>query len=425
MKNYQILWLSFVVTICVSSHVFSQPLENKIYKPDIKTAIIHKKGWELAYPVININSGEQVELSFDELNKNQEAKNYHYTIIHCNSDWTVSDLFPSDYIDGFTESDINNYDYSFNTLVKYVHYTVSLPNENMRILIPGNYVIKVYENYNPDDTVLTKRFFVIDQKVAIKGRVTRARVPQLMNSHQEVNFTLRTNFHVNDPFQDLKVVIVKNNVWQNANTGLKPGFIGSGELRYDYREENTFAGGNEYRQFETKNLHYPAMETDSIFYTEPYHHFVLKPDNIRAYSPYQFQKDLNGRFLVVGQEIENNRLETDYVYVHFSLPYEIPNAYGDLYVFGNLTDNRLRKEAKLTYDYQSKTYRTKLLLKQGYYNYQYVFVEKNSPDIDFSYIEGNYYETENDYMIFIYYRDRSVRYDELVGFKVFNSVKKL
>jgi len=393
--------------------------DNYVYKESIKTPLIHRKGFDLSYPVVELNTNDTILLSFDELADN--IGNYSYTIIQCNSYWQPSSLSPNDYIDGFVENPVTDYQNSFNTFCNYIHYQVAIPNENIKIKISGNYLLLVYENGNKDDLVLTRRFFVVESKTAITGTAKRATQIDLMKSHQEIDFVLKNAFTCNDPFQDIKVVISQNYRWDNVISDLKPLFIKDNELTYNYEEGNLFPGGSEFRWFDAKNVRYQTERVQEISYVKPYYHFSLIPDEKRTFKVYFQWQDLNGKFLVKNSQGINSDVEADYIYVHFSLPYDAPMIDGNMYVFGALNDWRCNKNNMLIYNYDKKMYELTMFLKQGYYDYQYAFLKDGTTQADLGFIEGNHYETENDYLIFVYWHDITSRYDHLTGFKVINT----
>ncbi len=397
--------------------------ENYIYKENIKTILFHKQGWELTYPIINLNSEDKLKLSFDDLDG--DIKDYYYTIIHCDANWQPSDLLPADYIEGFIENQIQDYKYSFNTLYRYIHYNLIIPNENIQPKISGNYILKVYEDYDETNLVLTKRFVIVEHKVTISANVKRATLLDLRKSSHEIDFTLSYSaYSINNPYRDIKVVIAQNNRWDNVITNLKPLFVKYNELVYDYEEDNVFSGGSEYRYFDIKSVRYQSDRIWKIHYEKPYYHIYLFNDEKRTFKIYYFYQDLNGKCFIKVQEGEDSEVEADYVYVHFTLPYDSPIIDGNIYVFGGLSDWSFNTNNQMKYNFDKKAYELTLLLKQGYYNYEYVHLKDGSKVADNTFIEGSHYETENDYIIYVYHRDVNSRYDKLIGFEIVNSLRE-
>ena len=396
--------------------------DNFIYKDGIHTALVYRQGFELSYPVVELNTNDTIVITFDELS--EQIGNYSYTLIHCNSDWRPSNLSPNDYLDGFYENPLTDYQQSFNTFCGYIHYKVTIPNENIKVKTSGNYLLLVYENGNKDELVLSRRFFVVESKTQISATVKKATQIDLMKSHQEIDFSLKNGFTCNDPYQDIKVIISQNYRWDNIISDLKPLFVKDNELTYNYEDGNVFPGGSEFRWFDAKSVRYQTERVQSIIYNKPYFHFYLIPDEKRTFKIYFQWQDLNGKFLVKNSEGINSEVESDYIYTHFELPYEAPMIDGNIYVFGSLSDWRCIKRNMLTYNYEKKTYELDLLLKQGFYDYQYAYLKDGNPEVDLGFIEGNHYETENDYLIFVYWHDITSRYDRLVGYKMINSINQ-
>ena len=439
MKNHKILTLlfliSFVVLSCrskkeiqtdnytfidstgtISAQLINQQrttLSNQIKNPNIKTVLCHKKGDELTLAMINLSSEEKITISFDELNS--ERKNYIFTITHCNSDWKSSNLMKSEYIEGFTEEYISNYEFSFNTLQKYIHYQFDFPTINMKPILSGNYIFKIYEENG--DTIIYKRFMVLNKRLHVQANVRRATLAEDRYTKHEIDFTIKhPNLIIADPFADIKVHIKQNNREDNAITGLTPKFVRNDELSYDYDEGNTFWGNNEFRDFDIRSLRYQSKRIKNIDSDSTYNHIYLFNDKKRPFDRYSiFEIDINGNFIIESQEGWKSSIESDYAFVHFSLP--VDNiSYGDLYLLGAFSDWELKEEFRLKYNIDQKKYQKNVYLKQGYYNYHYALNDTISNQVDVSFIEGTHYQTRNDYYIYVYHRAVGDRYDQLVGF---------
>jgi hypothetical protein len=380
---------------------------------------VQMQNWEMSYPVIELGGTDRLTFSFDDLDG--DIKNYQYTIVLCNADWTPSTLFPSDYIDGFYENRIDDYRYSFNTFVSYTHYSLTIPNNDVSLKIPGNYILKVYKDYDPDDVVITRRFMISDSRVSINARVHRPQLISDYNTAQQLSFNVV--FHdlpVTDPYSELYVRVMQNGRHDNSLNRLKPIFVRPGEAVYEH-EEMIFPGGNEFRNFDIKNLRYRTEFIRAINFSGGLNHVELHPSQSRQFSRYFFHHDINGRFLVRNEAGRDPSVDADYVMVNFTLHWDVPFDDGDVYVFGDLSDWNFYDWNRMVYNYSSKAYELELLLKQGYYNYQYVFREHGSDAADATMLEGNFFETENDYFIMVYHRRPGSRYDRLVGTKQVNS----
>ncbi|MDX2173777.1 MAG: DUF5103 domain-containing protein [Bacteroidota bacterium] len=395
------------------------------YKPNIKTVQCHQSTWEYAAPIIDLNSQDQIELSFDDLDS--DKKQYSLTFIHCNADWTPSDLMISEYLTGFFDINIINFDYSVNTLQKYTHYSVMFPQQNIKFTKSGNYLMYVYLNGDKKDLVLSRRFLVYDNKITVATTFRQPIGGEDQYNKQHIDFSIyNSGYDITNPYADLKVVISQNNRWDNAVTDIKPTFMGNNTLTYSLDDASTFNGGNEFRYFDTRSLRILTERVKENYKDESLkNHTVLYPEELRATKAYTFYNDINGNFLIKNtNSIGNTDLESDYVYVEFFLPYVNPEPTGNFYILGKLTDWRMNKLSKMTYNPKRFGYEAKLYLKQGYYNYEYVLSNDKNRSGDETITEGSYWDTENDYNIFVYHRKIGTYYDQLIGFKKLNSLKK-
>lgn len=397
--------------------------QNIIYKKSIHTVQFFKKGWEFSHPVLQLNSDQQLLLKFDDLT--EEAKDYIYTITHCDYNWNPSNLIKNEYMEGYPENPLDDYEYSFNTTTSYVNHHLSIPNDNVTIKLSGNYLLKIWDGQDREKPVLVRRFYVVEDGVSINGRVKKATFDGFHAINQEVDFNINySNFHIPSPMTDVKVVVMQNFRTDNAITNLRPLFIHNNVLEYNYNQQNVFPGGNEFRNFDTKDLKIAGRGVYSIKYFEPLFHVTLLPDKIEAIVRHRTDEDLNGRYLAKRDRAEDSDIEADYIFAHFSLQTETPLAGRDLYVFGELTDWQCTPGNRMTYSLGEKMYIASILLKQGFYDYQYVYVKKDSKKIDTYITEGSHFETENEYQIFVYFSGMVDRYDRLIGFHKLNPIKR-
>ncbi len=433
--NLLLLLLLTMVNIAFSSIVFSNDslpdyyddmhlrFENHEYNDLIKTVRMYPEFKLLEEPVINLNSKEHLVLDFDDLSS--ETKDYYYKIIHCSSNWESSELSYSDYMDGFEINQIRDYDFSFNTYFNYVHYSLLLPNQDVQLKLSGNYLIQVFEDYDEDKLVLSRRFYIVEDRVNIDAKIKRASLIDKMDSHQEAVFTLESSIAINNPYKDLKVIITQNGRWDNRLDNLKPIYINDGKLVYNNQQENIFPGVNEFRYFNTKDIKFESHGIEKIEFIKPYYHFYLNESQQRRFKVYFYDEDLDGDYSI---DIANGRdldIEADYVFVHFSLSYDVPIVDGNIYVYGELSDWAFNPDNKMKYDFETKSYNCTLLLKQGYYNYIYAYLKDGEQKADIGYLEGNHYQTENNYFIYVYLKENSSRFERLIGFHKINSLNKI
>lgn len=395
--------------------------QDQVFAPNIKTVQLTKEGVDLSAPFLFMGSQERLELRFDDLDA--DVKDYRFTMVHCEFNWKPSDLIPGDYIDGFQDDYISEHEFSANTLVKYTHYRATFPNENIRLTKSGNYVVRVYIEGQPENTILTKRFFVCEQVVNVEPTFKRPVVFEDKNYRQEIDFTIfHKSVRLPNPYTDLNVLLMQNRRWDNASRTLKPLFVKDGELVYDYDDQNVFDGGNEFRHVDLKSMRFKDQTVIESITRDSLGFFVtLVPDERRSFKRYMDMPDINGNYLVRNSEGIDPIIGADYVRVHFKLPYPAPVTDGNLYVFGAITDWQFKDEFQLKYNYDSGMFECITTVKQGYFDYSYVFVEDGKPAGDISFVEGTHFQTENEYSILVYYKDQTLRFDRLLAWKSFKT----
>jgi len=397
--------------------------EDHIYQKNIKTVQLHKLGDPMSVPIIQLNSSEKLKLSFDDLDG--EVKYYSYTITHCNANWQNSDLSKNEYILGFTDEPIVDYGFSFNTIQPYTHYWHVFPSRDLSIMVSGNYILSVYIN-DESDIAFTLRFMVVDPRVTIEGEVKRATIIADRNYRQEVDFSINSrDYSISEPFINLNVVIMQNFRWDNAIVNLKPKMIIDDKLDYNYDYENVFDGGNNFRNVDMKSLRYQSPRIKAIRYENDKNHVYIWDDIPRPYKVFKSDEDINGKRLINCDDARDVGIECDYAYVHFFVPFPNPIADGNLYIMGNLANWQFTEENQMVFNSQRAGYEGTLYLKEGYYNWLYAFLPNNSTKGDVTLIEGNHYETENDYYILVYYRPQGSLHDELIGLKRLNSFRDI
>ena len=296
MKYLKLVFLSLISLLLNAQNNYYEEdrlrYEDFIYQPGIKTVQFHPAGDDLAMPVIKLFSGEQLLLSFDDLY--EDYAEYSYTIIHCNADWTPSNLLQSEYLSNFQDYYLSEYEYSINALIPYTNYRLTIPNSNMRFTKSGNYLLKIYRDNDPDKLVITRRFMVYEDRVTIGAQVRRATQVENKNTHQEIDFTINhTNYTIQNPFQDLNVVLMQDQRWDNPITTLKPQFVQNTQLIYQYDDINTFHGINEFRWFDIKNLQVLTQNVRKIDRDSVYTAY-LATDEPRTISRYTVYFDING-----------------------------------------------------------------------------------------------------------------------------------
>ena len=356
-----------------------------------------------------------MKLSFDDFSK--ELQEYYYTIIHCDANWNDSELMQSEYIDGFFEQRIEDYEFSFNTVQEYTHYSLVFPDKNLKPILSGNYIILVYKNNNPDNIALTKRFMILDNKVNIQASINRSMIIEERNHKQQVKFTIdHTNLVISNPYSDVKVLIKQNNREDNHIENLIPEFVKKDKLVYNFLDNNIFYGNNEFRNFDIKSIRYQSERIKSIDSDSNNIDVNLYTDISRSFEEYFSNPDLNGNFFIHKQEAWNSDIEAEYVNVNFSLLSNRETTYAEIYILGRFTDWKIDPKYKLEYNREKRRYEASIFLKQGYYNYMYVLKDDSKNQNNSSFIEGSHYESNNDYYIYVYLNEKGSSYDQLIGY---------
>jgi len=421
-KILHIRILTFLCFVAITNLGFGQVVnEDRIYDPNIQTVMLYQGGNELTYPVIVLNSGKRLHLSFDDLS--DDAYIFRYTIIHCNSNWETSDLDQIDYLSGYFEEDITEYRFSLNAIPQYIHYDLVFPTRDMDIKLSGNYIIKVYLDSPEDENViLSRRFFVVEPLSRIEASVPfYPKKLEYTRLKQQIDLKVHTpDLFSAEPQRRLNVSIMQNGRWDNMFSGLKPTSIMMNELDYNYPDGIVFDGGNEFRNFDMKSFLYQSPQIRRIISEADGYKVILHTDAPRKGKPYETLEDINGRRFIKARSDQRTDIEGEYAWVDFVL--RSPKFNGaDVYILGQLNDWHLDAKSKMRYNAQTKQYYCEMFLKQGYYNYNYVVVPKGEKIGDITLIEGDYWDTFNEYSVYVYYRERVPEYDRLIGYLKFIS----
>lgn len=390
--------------------------EKEIIPPyNIKTVTFLQNNQNVI-PIFNLNDTFQFE--FDDL-YGDEA-NYFYTITHCDYDWKPSQLSKAEYIDGFDDQRIQNYLNSFNTLQLYSHYRLSFPNKFTRFRVSGNYIIKILNDNK--DVVFSRKFILCEELVSVPMQVKRARNVNQINYKQNLDFSIKSqNIQFQNPLQNVKVLLMQNGQFNGAITNVKPMYTIGNDLIYKYDTETQFWAGNEFLYFDNKDIRGANNSISRIDAKEIYNSY-LYTNNARANVPYTFFPDVNGNFVVRNLNAEDSSVEADYSWVFFTL--SAPAYYGkdDIYITGMFNNYALTPEYKMDYNKDKGVYEKALMVKQGFVNYQYTIANKNGKIDNENAVDGNFYQTENNYFAIVYYRENGQRYDRVIGKGIATSV---
>jgi len=417
------LFLSLLITIFSSFLLTAQRLPDKVYRASIKAIKLFPRNNQTVLPVIEVNSIEQMELHFDDLDS--YPKNYFYTYQLCNADWSEAEWSAFDFIKGFQQNRLSVYRISSISQQQYVHYQAILPERNAIPSRSGNYLLKVFQDGDTSKLLFTKRFYVVDPQATIGARFQQPFDFQMIKTHQKINLLVNVpKVNMIIP-QQYKAVILQNGRWDNASTNIPPTFVRGSTLEFNAEQDCVFPAGKEYRWLDMQSFRFQSDRIENIDRNIKLTEIYVKPDRARTNLQYLFYRDLNGLYEIMNTESVNPWWQSDYAKVNFSfIPEKGQLLNGtNLYLIGELTGNQIGDTSLMKYDAILGMYTKQLLLKQGYYSYSYVTKEaRNKNDKTENWItEGNYWETENEYTILFYYRALGGRHDELIGYKVLNS----
>lgn len=409
-KNFLIAFLLFL------SYSFGNAqVQTEIAPPfNIKT-VTFVQNRQNVIPIFNLNDGFQ--LQFDDLYGNEA--NYYYEIVHCDYNWTPSQLVKSEYIQGFDNQRIQDYENSFNTLQLYSHYRLPFPNKFTQFRVSGNYMVKILND--DKDVVFSRKFILYEDLVSVPLQIKRARDVRDVNYMHNLDFAIKgTAVTFQNPLQNVKVMLMQNGQFNTAIYNIKPQYTIGNDLIYKYDKETQFWGGNEFLYFDNKEIRAVVNNINYIESKDLYepHLYINKARRDQIYT---FNPDVNGNFVVRNLNAENNEVEADYAWVFFTL--DAPTYFGkdNIYINGMFNNYAMNDENKMDFNTKTGMFEKALVIKQGFTNFQYVIANKGGK-IDYANaIDGNFYQTGSDYQVIVYYRGVNERYDKVVGRGMANS----
>ncbi|HZG26356.1 MAG TPA: DUF5103 domain-containing protein [Chitinophagaceae bacterium] len=396
-------------------------IPDHIYAGNIRSLKFNVYGNQLAYPVWTLNSTDQMELNFDDMDAN--VKNYSYTYQLCNADWSPAMLSQFDYIKGFSQMRLNNYRISSIALTKYTHYQAMLPDRSCLPSRSGNYLLKVFLDGDTSRVVFTRRLLVVTQQVTIPAQIQQPFNGQFFKTHQKIQFSVNVSkLNLVNAMQQVSVTILQNNRWDNSLRNVRPTFVRQGTLEYNTETDCLFPGGREWRWLDLRSFRLQSDRVENANYASNGTQIFVKPDLDRSQQRFVFYRDNNGMFYNGVTESINPLWQADFANVSFRFvpPGNVPLPGKDIYLFGELSN--YGETGKMTFNEQSGMYETSLFLKQGYYDYAYITTNTGGGNPSFEITEGNFWDTENNYTILVYYRPLGGRADELIGFTRISSL---
>ena len=414
--------------LLLSALAVNAQIPDYIYKPNIHSVRLYKTGDIYSYPVLTLNSNEQLELHFDDLDA--DVKNYYYTFQLCNADWSPANIQPFDYIRGFQTNRIGTYRNSSLVFTRYTHYQAAIPERNSAPTRSGNYLLKVFLNDDTSKLAFTKRFLLVDNRASVSAQILQPFNGDYFRTHQRVQVSVNTANARISSFspQDIKVMIIQNSIWNNARIIDRPTIFRGNYYEYSDEEATTFQSGKEWRWLDMRSLRLMSDRMQKLGGTNNSTEVFVKPDGDRSKQVYVFYRDLDGIYTIENTDGNNPYWQSDYAKVHFTFfpPGNRPYEGKSVYVFGELTNYQPDDSSRMIFNDEKGGYEKTLFLKQGYYNYSYITLTDKKPaantPVSFENTEGNYYGTENNYMVLVYFRPFGARADELIGFTRLNSV---
>lgn len=408
--------LFILVALVISFHGLSQVEE--INPPNYIKTITFKSRSSAQGQLPILRLGEAFYLEFDVLRTDEP--DFYYTIEHYNYDWTKSNLVKMEYLQGFDNFRIVDYQNSFNAFQLYSHYKLAIPNRQTRGLTKtGNYVISIFDE--DEQLMFTRKFMIYKNQLGVGVSIKRKRDVRFINEKQTVDIIVNSgSLNLNNPLETVKTVIIQNNNLHTAIKNVKPQYTIGKELIYRYTNETSFWGSNEFRFFENKDVRAANVGVQFIDLKDIYHNYLFTAVP-RDNQPYTYNPDINGNFQITAIDTDNTDIEADYTMIHFSLQYPKLTDGSEIYVYGNYNNYALDDENKLYYNGDKGLYEVAFKLKQGFYNYKYVVVDADG-NLDEGKISGDFWQTENNYKVLVYYRDLAARFDQLLGFGEASSV---
>ena len=407
------LKLKHLLFFFCSISALSQVKEEVVAPENIKS-ITFKGPTDDQFPIIQL--GDPIRLEFDDLSASEQ--DYYYRIIHCDYDWTPSQLLKSQYLKGTDNQRIITYENSFTTLQPYSNYRLTLPNSQVGFKVSGNYILEIY---NADDELqFSRRFVIFTDLVQVGATIKRSRDFEFIGKKQSVQFTLKpSGIQLINPKKEVKVALLQNYHWPTARFNIPPQFTIGNELIYRYDQETAFYGGNEYLNFDSSDLRAPTAMISGISMEDLYHHYLFT-NRYRYDLEYTYFPDINGDFLIRTLQGQDSSREAEYTWVHFSLPYSEMLGLDEVYVFGKYNNYALEDINRMQFNEATGKLEAKLLLKQGFYNFKYA-IRRADNTVELNSVSGSFDYAENTYTILVYYRDFGDIYDSVIGIGTANS----
>ena len=409
---FQKIFLIFIFTSASSQTI------NEIAAPfNIKTASFIQNGLN-SVPIFKLGDGFQFQ--FDDLFGNEA--NYYYEIVHCDYNWNPSDIPKTDYLKGFDGLRIMDYTNSLNTLQIYSHYRLALPNQNTHLKISGNYILKILDENK--EIVFSRKFILYEDLLMVPFQIKRARTLNNIEYKHNLEFSIKSNtINFQNPLKNIKVMLLQNGQLNTAIKNIKPQYTIGNDLIYRYDTETQFWAGNEFLFYDNNTIRAANNNISLVDTSSEIYNSYLFTNEARANFPYSFTQDANGNFIVRNINASNNDIEADYTWVYFSLSAPAFVQKKDIYISGMFNNYNLSQEYKMDYNPEKRVFEKAVLIKQGFTNYQFIVADEKGNIDSENAIDGNFFQTENDYLVIVYYRENNDRYDKVIGKGNANSIQ--
>jgi len=423
MKRFVLLFFHSTVLLCCAAHLKAQDYynpeslvvnENKVYDENIRTIRVLNVNSNYTMPILDLGGDDKLLIKFDDLSA--EITDYSYTLFHCDENWEKTSLTFFEYASGMQQLFVDDYDYSRNTLQKYIHYQFTVPNDDIKLKISGNYMLMVYKNHDPEQVVFSQRIMVVEQRASVQMELTSGDMPSYRFSHQELDFSLSfEDYAVGNALENLHVVLLQNRRWDNAIKDIKPLFIRNNVLEYTYDEENTFTALNEYRMVDTRTIRESTETTRFAKVVNDSNYTFLEQGEVPTRRRFRTTADLNGRFTVQSYEgFAEGNLDADYSLVHFEVAAPKLPSNADVVIFGDAFQYTPFSKRRLELDEESQLWKGDFYLKQGLIDYMLAINEDGV--LNAEPLEGSYSDSENEYYILVYHKRLYDNYTRLVGY---------